>query len=120
MDRIPDLPNEEWRPIEGYKGKYLVSNQGRVKSLKQNDARILKAFVNNKGYLRVCLCRDGKGRHFLVSRLVAAAFCENDDPQTKTTIDHLNSNTLDNRACNLQWTSFEENIKRRGHKDDTL
>ncbi|MBQ2062175.1 MAG: hypothetical protein II458_05810 [Oscillospiraceae bacterium] len=34
IDSIPDLPNEEWRPIEGYKGKYLVSNQGRVKSLK--------------------------------------------------------------------------------------
>ena len=80
IDKIPNLPNEEWRPIEGYDGKYLISNCGRVKSLKHYDARLLKAFANNKGYLRVCLSHKGKGRHFLVSRLVASAFCENDDP----------------------------------------
>ena len=34
MDRIENLPDEEWRTIEGYNGKYLVSNMGRVKSLK--------------------------------------------------------------------------------------
>lgn len=74
------IANEEWRPVEGYDEKYLVSNYGRVKSLKQNKERILTAFPNNKGYFRVCLSKNGKGRHFLVSRLVAMAFCENDDP----------------------------------------
>ena len=64
---------------------------GRVKSLKHADARLLTAFANNKGYYRVCLCKDGVSRHFLVSRLVAAAFCENDDPENKTTIDHINN-----------------------------
>ena len=59
IDKIPNLPDEEWRSIEGYDGKYLISNCGRVKSLKHYDARLLKAFANNKGYLRVCLCRDG-------------------------------------------------------------
>ncbi|MBR2724716.1 MAG: hypothetical protein IKB72_04695 [Ruminococcus sp.] len=101
IDNIKNLPNEEWRAVEGYKGKYLVSNMGRVKSLKHANARLLTAFENNKGYLRVCLCENGQGKHFLVSRLVASAFCENDDPENKTTIDHLNHNRLDNRACNL-------------------
>jgi len=78
-----------------------VSNMGRVKSLKKRNPRLLTAFENNKGYLRVCLCQDGKGRHFLVSRLVAGEFCENDDPKEKTTIDHINHNTKDNRAINL-------------------
>ena len=71
MDRIPDLPGEEWRPIEGYGGKYLCSNMGRIKSLKHAEARLLTPFMNNKGYDRVCLSRFGKARHFLVSRLVA-------------------------------------------------
>ena len=77
MDRIPDLPNEEWRQIEGYYGRYLVSNMGRIKSLKHANARLLTTFPNNKGYYRVCLSQFGKSRHFLVSRLVAAAFCAN-------------------------------------------
>ena len=71
MDRIPDLPGEEWRPIEGYNGKYLVSSLGRIKSLKHTNARLLTPFMNNKGYDRVCLCRCGEAHHFLVSRLVA-------------------------------------------------
>jgi hypothetical protein len=70
MDRIPDLPNEEWRPVEGYAG-YFISNMGRCKSLKQTDARILTAFTNNKGYARVSLSQNGHSKHFLVSRLVA-------------------------------------------------
>ena len=74
---------------------------GRVKSLKHTNAKLLTAFENNKGYNRVCLCRNGHGRHFLVSRLVAGAFCENDDPENKTTIDHINFVTTDDRAANL-------------------
>ena len=58
-DNIQDLPNEEWREIEGYGGKYLVSNMGRIKSLKKPTTRLLTAFVNNKGYPRVALCKDG-------------------------------------------------------------
>lgn len=61
---------ELWRPIEGYDRKYYISSFGRVKSLKRKP-RILKTFVNNKGYRRVCLSKDGEARYFLVSRLVA-------------------------------------------------
>lgn len=55
IDTIENLPNEIWKPIDGYNNKYLVSNMGRVKSLKQANARLLTAFPNNKGYQRVCL-----------------------------------------------------------------
>ena len=33
IDNIKDLPNEEWREIKGYT-RYMVSNMGRIKSLK--------------------------------------------------------------------------------------
>ena len=59
IDRIMDLPNEEWREINGFGGKYLVSNMGRIKSFKHYDARLLTAFPNNKGYPRVALSKDG-------------------------------------------------------------
>lgn len=28
-----DLPNEHWKPLPGYEGKYVISNKGRVKRL---------------------------------------------------------------------------------------
>ena len=59
INKIKDLPNEEWREIKGYGGKYLVSNMGRIKSLKHRKPKLLTAFVNNKGYARVALCNDG-------------------------------------------------------------
>ena len=59
IKNIKDLPNEEWREINGYSGKYLVSNMGRIKSLKHRNAKLLTAFPNNKGYPRVALCKDG-------------------------------------------------------------
>ena len=55
---IINLPNEEWREIEGYP-KYLVSNMGRVQTLKGKKPRLLTAFENNKGYLRLALSKDG-------------------------------------------------------------
>ena len=73
------IDNEIWKPVDGYE-KYFVSNLGRIKSLKHKKEKYLKAFPNNKGYYRVCLSDKGKAKHFLVSRLVAMAFCENDDP----------------------------------------
>ncbi len=111
MDRIPDLPGEEWRPIEGYGGKYLCSNMGRIKSLKHANARLLTPFMNNKGYDRVCLCQFGEAHHFLVSRLVAQVWCPNPDPETCNTVDHIDGNTSNNRADNLRWMSWQDNYK---------
>lgn len=59
MDIIKDLPNEEWKEIKGYGGKYFVSNMGRIKSFKHPTAKLLTAFPNNKGYPRVALSLDG-------------------------------------------------------------
>ena len=111
IDKIKDLPNEEWREIKGYKGKYLVSNKGRIKSLKHRKAKLLTAFANNKGYLRVALCKDGQPKYLLVSRLVAEAFCDNSDPENANTVDHIDGDTLNNCADNLRWLSFADNMK---------
>ena len=71
---------EEWRDIKGFEGKYMVSNTGKVKSLKRTvwnkgrgcymtvPERILKAFDNGQGYLQVALSKDGKDKGYYVHR----------------------------------------------------
>jgi len=52
----------------------LISNKGRVKSLKRYKATILKTYRNQGGYLRVDIINGGFRQTKLVHRLVAAAF----------------------------------------------
>lgn len=30
---LKDLPDEQWKPLPGYKDKYVISNKGRIKRL---------------------------------------------------------------------------------------
>ena len=111
MNTIENLLGDECREITGYDGQYLVSNMGRVKSLKGARERILKAFPNNYGYPRVALSHRGQSKRFLVSRLVAQEFCGNPDPENAITVDHVDGDPMNNRADNLRWLSMEDNIK---------
>ena len=43
-----------------------------------------------------------------IARFIAFLFCENDDPEHKQWVIHLNTNNYDNRADNLQWVTKEE------------
>ena len=110
MDRIADLPNEEWRDIKGYKG-YQISNYGRVKSFKRTQTRILKVFTNNKGYDRVALSEKGQSKRILVSRLVGEAFCEKPQTDEYLTIDHIDCDKRNNKASNLRWLTPKENTQ---------
>lgn len=109
---------EEWKDIENYEGLYQVSNLGRVKSLKMysngkyvNREKILKPTrINKKGYLSVQLQKEQKGKRYLVHRLVAKAFVENDDPINKKYINHIDENIANNTYSNLEWCDYKYNI----------
>ena len=106
---------EIWKDIEGYEGYYMVSNMGRVKSLgngKSNNGnyskkRILKPVDDSHGYLKVNLHKDGKAKNYLVHRLVASAFCENQMGYTE--VNHLDEDKTNNCADNLEWCSRSYN-----------
>lgn len=117
---------EIWKDIPNYKG-YQVSNLGRVRTnnkityTKKHGKRhwkdrILKYKCINKnayktGY-RVDLWKDGKSKTFLVARLVAFTFYNEDINNHKLTVDHIDGNRFNNNIDNLELVSLAENIKR--------
>ena len=103
------MEEEIWKPIKDYEGLYEVSNLGRVKSLnyrKTGKEKILKN-IECRGYLAVCLTKNGKQKLFKVHRLVAETFIPN--PESKPCIDHINTIKNDNRVKNLRWVTHKEN-----------
>ncbi|MDR1754190.1 MAG: NUMOD4 motif-containing HNH endonuclease [Eubacterium sp.] len=95
-------------PVEGYNGRYLISNQGNMKcrprSRSKKDYVPLKGWIDKHGYRRVDL---NDGDEWLVHRLVALHFIPN--PLQKYSVNHKNEDKLDNRVENLEWMSLAEN-----------
>ena len=115
---------EIWKDISGYEGLYQVSNLGRVKSLEKwvqnhgklqhHPEKIKKLCIKPNGYLTLQLYKDNKPKNCHVHRLVAEAFLPN--PDNKSTVNHINGDKQDNRAANLEWSTYTENNK---HAYDT-
>ena len=104
---IEPLVGEEWKPIRGYEGRYMVSNMGRVRSR----TKILKASTGNI-YAQVIL-NNGDVRHrktVTVHRLVAETFVENPFPNEYKYINHKDENKRNNKADNLEWCTAKYNL----------
>lgn len=103
---------EIWKDIKGYEGLYQVSNFGKIKSLSKNNynygenGKILKG-INNKGYLRVSLSKNGKAKLYSIHRIVAETFIDN--IYNLPCVNHIDENKMNNRADNLEWCSIEYN-----------
>lgn len=101
---------EIWLPVKGYEGFYEVSNFGNVRSLNYNHTGQRKVLSQgeDKGYLKVVLCKNGKTKNFSVHRLVAEAFLPNllDEQE----VNHIDENKQNNQVSNLEWCDRKYNI----------
>jgi hypothetical protein len=97
--------NKNYKEIEGYEGKYLISNEGKVLSVKFG--KILKTSKNRHGYEIVSLGYKKRKTHY-IHKLVALNFVEN--PFNKKTVNHIDGNKLNNNFKNLEWLTMKENI----------
>lgn len=113
MRNIRNKPGERWEIL--YEG-YLISNKGRVYSIKRSI--ILKQNLNSSGYRRVTI---GK-KHIFIHIKVVELFgdCKgNHLPDGETlrefgiSIDHIDGNKKNNQIENLEIVSHAENCLRR-------
>ena len=105
------MPAEIWKDIKGYEGLYQISNFGNVKRIQSN--KYIKPH-NEKGYIRVALCKNNKVKHLYLHRLIATAFIPN--PENKSDVNHKDGNKMNNKINNLEWTTRKENMN---HAKDT-
>lgn len=88
--------------------QYEISNLGNLyHRLKNGELKKLKLYKKN-GYFAYHIGKRKK-KHFYIHRLVAKAFLP--APMfPNMTVNHKNGIKPDNRACNLEWVTMQENI----------
>ena len=100
---------EIWKQIDGFDGRYEISNYGRLKSYAQNKSgKISTGSPQRKGYLAVTLY-DGNGKRqtYKIHRLVAEAFIFN--PNNLPQVNHKDEDKNNNCVDNLEWCDNDYN-----------
>lgn len=116
-----------WKPIPGYENIYEASDSGQIRTIKGKittnkkyskrvwKQRILKGSKkirhrNGKIDYMVTLWKNGKPHKYLISRLIATTFHEN-LLNSNYTVNHIDGDTCNNAANNLEWLTIKENIQ---------
>jgi len=97
---------EIWMTIDEY-DNYQVSCFGRVRNI--NTSKIMKQGLNTTGYYKIDLYKNKIRKTHTVHRLVAFAFCNNDNDYPL--VDHIDRNPLNNHFLNLRWATESMNMK---------
>lgn len=111
---------EIWKDVVGYEGIYEVSNIGNVRTNKDKvtysirhgerhwNQRVLKQKTDKNGYKRVSLWTNKKNKDWLVHRLVAIAFINNDNNYPM--VNHMDAKPYNNHVENLEWCDSNHNV----------
>lgn len=123
------MVEEIWKDIEEYKGRYQVSNLGRVRSLDRISVqhkhfgdvfrpikgKIMSNTIGKRGYAYVHLCNENNARNNSIHRLVAQAFIPN--PNNLPCINHKDENKTNNNVENLEWCTYSYNNSYGTHSE---
>lgn len=120
---------ETWENVIGYEGLYLVSSEGKIKSVARNlditkegkggrrsvKERILKQGTSNCGYRTVTLCKNNTKETRTVHTIVLESF-SGERPEGMVCRHFPDRDKSNNNASNLQWgTKSENQLDRKFH-----
>lgn len=105
------------KTIKGYEGKYEISDDGEVYSLRRASrngrpvgGKSLKGGIYPNGYKFVVLTDDNRNEsRCMIHRLVAKAFIPN--PCDLPFVNHKDGNKKNNNVDNLEWCTHLENVR---------
>lgn len=115
-----DLPGEIWKDAKcitngvlyDYTNEFLASNKGRIKRV--DNGQLILGTVEANGYSRTEL---NTVRHY-THRIIATTFIENDDPENKIEVNHINEEEKTNNCVeNLEWCTPKYNINYGTHNE---
>jgi hypothetical protein len=101
--------------IKGFED-YKIYPNGNVEN---KYGKILKPQINNRGYSRVSLSKNGLCKMYLIHRLVALHYLDN--PNNHAYVDHIDRDIKNNDLNNLRWiNASENNLNKNIHKNNKL
>ena len=108
---MDDITPERWLSVPGYEGRYEVSDQGTVRTLRRPRVKggPLKPWAGEWGHLHVNLRRDGQQKQWAVHRLVALIFIGPCPDGLE--VRHLDGNPANNAVDNLAYGTHAENMQ---------
>lgn len=117
MDNTNISTQEIWKTLKGYEGFYEVSNLGRVKSVerlidwngtkRKEKEKVRKGYLDDNGYLRIGLNKNGERKHKRIHQLIAECFINR--PKGNYIVDHIDRDKLNNSIQNLRYVTPRDN-----------
>ena len=102
-----ELKNEIWKDIKDFEGHYMVSNLGRIKSLKKGKELFLK--IRKEENFSLLLMKNNYGYRRKLSKLVALNFLSK--PKNFNVVSFRTDDYTDYRASNLVWIKRPNGFK---------
>lgn len=108
---------EEFRTLDDF--PYIkISNLGRIFKVPHGRFKSTdecKYHYDKDGYKKVSVFQKNykhkQSGTISVHQLVARAFVENDAPDIRTAVNHIDGNRVNNIASNLEWVTPRENVR---------